>query len=172
MALIGYKAEVARIEAAIAKLKAQLGKPSASGEAPNPPGKRTLSASARRRIAAAQKKRWAAIKKAQAQDERSRTQADWRRHPKAVGGSSQSSRKKGLKAPESEVERRRRSRRRRRRGLQAVVTLYPGWTLARGLKRTSLWAILLFACCAFAQDPFEIHVYEFETLKPLQFTLE
>jgi hypothetical protein len=66
MALIGYKAEVARIEAAIANLKARLGKQPASGPAPKPPGKRTLSASARRRIAAAQKKRWAAIKQANA----------------------------------------------------------------------------------------------------------
>jgi hypothetical protein len=34
------------------------------------------------------------------------------------------------------------------------------------------WALLLLAAAAYAQDPFEIHVYEYETLQPLQFTLE
>jgi len=35
------------------------------------------------------------------------------------------------------------------------------------------WAILLLVpCAACAQDPFEIHVYEYETLHPGQFTLE
>ena len=32
--------------------------------------------------------------------------------------------------------------------------------------------LLAAAVCAQAQDPFEIHVYEYETLKPLQFSLE
>lgn len=32
--------------------------------------------------------------------------------------------------------------------------------------------MLAAAVCAQAQDPFEIHVYEYETLKPLRFTLE
>lgn len=66
MALVGYKAEIARIEAAMAELKARLGSGPADSPAVNPPGKRTLSASARRRIAAAQKKRWAVIKNAKA----------------------------------------------------------------------------------------------------------
>jgi len=36
-----------------------------------------------------------------------------------------------------------------------------------------LFALLaLTAVCAHAQDPFEIHVYEYETLSPLRFTLE
>jgi len=66
MALVGYKAEIARIEAAMADLKARLGGGPASSPAATPAGKRTLSASARRRIAAAQKKRWAVIKNAKA----------------------------------------------------------------------------------------------------------
>ena len=33
-------------------------------------------------------------------------------------------------------------------------------------------AFLALAAAAYAQDPFEIHVYEYETLHPLQFTLE
>lgn len=70
MALIGYKAEIAKIEAAIAELKARMGGQAASGPAPNPPGKRTLNASARRRISTAQKKRWAALKKPAAAPEK------------------------------------------------------------------------------------------------------
>jgi hypothetical protein len=70
MALVGYQAEIARIEAAIADLKARMGGQLASSPAPTPPGKRTLSASARRRIAAAQKKRWAVIKNVKATPEK------------------------------------------------------------------------------------------------------
>jgi len=40
------------------------------------------------------------------------------------------------------------------------------------LRRYCQGLLLLAAVCARAQDPFEIHVYEYETLKPLQFTLE
>lgn len=40
------------------------------------------------------------------------------------------------------------------------------------MQRFCYGLLLLAAVCAQAQDPFEIHVYEYETLKPLQFTLE
>ena len=70
MALVGYKAEIARIEVAMADLKARMGGEPASVPAPDLPAKRTLSASARRRIAAAQKKRWAVIKNAKATPEK------------------------------------------------------------------------------------------------------
>src|SRR5882672_2563085 len=71
MALIGYEAQKAKIDAAIREIQAQLGhrgpgrpKAAADGAAPS---KRTLSVATRRRIAAAQRKRWAAIRKAKAQ---------------------------------------------------------------------------------------------------------
>ena len=70
MALIGYEAERAKINAAIAGIQAKLGHRGAGrstvtkvGTAPK---KRTMSAAGRRRIAAAQRKRWAAMKKSQA----------------------------------------------------------------------------------------------------------
>jgi hypothetical protein len=71
MALVGYEAEKAKINAAIADIQAQLrhrgpGRPAgATDEAA--PAKRTMSAAGRRRIAAGQRKRWAAVKKNQAQ---------------------------------------------------------------------------------------------------------
>jgi len=40
------------------------------------------------------------------------------------------------------------------------------------LKRRLFALLALTAACARAQDPFEIHVYEYETLSPLRFTLE
>lgn len=63
MALIGYNAEKASIEAAITAIQAQSrGRPGAVRSAPK---KRTLSAAARARIAAAQRKRWAAQRQAE-----------------------------------------------------------------------------------------------------------
>ena len=70
MALIGYEAQKAKIDAAIRGIQAKLGhrgpvRPKATaGEAP---AKRVLSLAARRSIAAAQRKRWAAVRKSQAQ---------------------------------------------------------------------------------------------------------
>ena len=71
MALIGYEAQQAKIEAAIRTIQAQLGhrgpgrpKVETGGAAP---AKRTLSVAARRRIAAAQRKRWAAVRESKAQ---------------------------------------------------------------------------------------------------------
>jgi hypothetical protein len=71
MALIGYEAQKAKIDAAIRDIQAQLGhrrpgRPKAATDGAAP-AKRTLSAAARRRIAAAQRKRWAALKKSQSQ---------------------------------------------------------------------------------------------------------
>jgi hypothetical protein len=40
------------------------------------------------------------------------------------------------------------------------------------LQRYWYGLLMVAAVCARAQDPFEIHVYEYETLKPLRFTLE
>jgi len=71
MALIGYEAQMAKINAAIRGIQGQLGhrgsgrpRVATVGAAP---AKRTLSVAARRRIAAAQRKRWAALKKSQSQ---------------------------------------------------------------------------------------------------------
>jgi len=65
MALIGYVAEVAKIEAAMASIRKELGirgpRAAAAGNAPAARGKRVLSPAARKRIADAQKKRWAAF---------------------------------------------------------------------------------------------------------------
>ena len=64
MALVGYEAAKAKINAAIAEIQAKLGhrgRPRvATDEAA--PAKRTMSAAARKRIAAAQRKRWAAVR--------------------------------------------------------------------------------------------------------------
>jgi hypothetical protein len=57
-ALIGYRHQIAEIEAKMADIQGKLDGTSAT--APTAP-KRVLSAAARRRIAAAQKKRWAAV---------------------------------------------------------------------------------------------------------------
>lgn len=66
MALIGYEAAKAKIDAAITEIQAQLGhrgpgrpKATAGGAAPT---RKVMSAAARRRIAAAQRKRWAAVR--------------------------------------------------------------------------------------------------------------
>jgi hypothetical protein len=65
MALVGYQAQKAKLDAAIEGIQAQLGQRTASSAAgPGIPRKRTMSAAGRKRIAAAQRKRWAAIKKA------------------------------------------------------------------------------------------------------------
>src|SRR5215472_3686078 len=70
MALIGYEAQIVKINAAIRNIQAQLGhrgpgRPKAeAGDAA--PAKHTLSAAARKRIGAAQRKRWAAVRKANA----------------------------------------------------------------------------------------------------------
>jgi len=68
MALVGYEAQKAKINAAIAEIQAQLGhrgpgrpRVAADGAAP---AKRVMSAAARRRIAAAQRKLSAAGRKA------------------------------------------------------------------------------------------------------------
>jgi hypothetical protein len=67
MALVGYEAAKAKINAAIAEIQAKLGhrgsghpRVATDGAAP---AKRTMSAAGRRRIAAAQRKRWAAVRK-------------------------------------------------------------------------------------------------------------
>jgi len=65
MALVGYEAAKAKINAAIAEIQARLGK-SAGAPTQSAPKKRTMSAAGRKRIAAAQRKRWAALKKGQA----------------------------------------------------------------------------------------------------------
>ena len=67
MALVGYEAQRAKINAAIAELRARLGHQASGAPAQSAPMKRTMSAAARRRIAAAQRKRWAAVRKNQAQ---------------------------------------------------------------------------------------------------------
>ena len=67
MALIGYEAEKAKINAVIAEIQVKLGhrgpghpRVATDGTAPK---KHRMSAAARRRIAAAQRKRWAAVRK-------------------------------------------------------------------------------------------------------------
>jgi hypothetical protein len=71
MALIGYEAEAAKIDATVAEIQAQLGlrgaKVATDGVVP---AKRVMSALARKRIAAAQRKRWAAIKQAKSEPKR------------------------------------------------------------------------------------------------------
>ena len=65
MALIGYLAEAAKIEAAMAGIRKELGvrrpRAAAATTVAAAPGKRVLSPAARKRIAQAQKKRWAAF---------------------------------------------------------------------------------------------------------------
>jgi len=63
-ALLGYEAELARIDQAMAELRRQLDHFSKAGTAATPGRRRGMSAAARRRIAAAQRKRWAAYRKA------------------------------------------------------------------------------------------------------------
>ena len=60
MALVGYEAQIAKINAAMAEIRAKLGH-GGGGPAQAPP-KHTMSVAGRRRIAAAQRKRWAAVK--------------------------------------------------------------------------------------------------------------
>ena len=67
MALVGYEAQKAKINAAISEIHTQLGhrgpgRPKAAAAGGEAPTKRTLSAAARKRIAAAQRKRWAAVR--------------------------------------------------------------------------------------------------------------
>lgn len=66
MALVGYEAAKAKINAAIAEIQAKLGQAS-STPAQSAPKKHRMSAAGRKHIAAAQRKRWAALKKSQAQ---------------------------------------------------------------------------------------------------------
>ena len=71
MALIGYEAHIAKINAALAEIQARLGhrgvrRPTVTKDV-TAPAKRTMSAAGRRHIAAAQRKRWAAARKGQAQ---------------------------------------------------------------------------------------------------------
>ena len=68
MALVGYEAQKAKIDATIRDIQAQLGhrgpgRSKATADSAVAPAKRVLSASARRKIAAAQRKRWAAVRK-------------------------------------------------------------------------------------------------------------
>jgi hypothetical protein len=67
MALVGYEAEIAKINAAIREIQVRLGKP-AGAPAQSALEKHKMSAAARRRIAVAQRKRWASVKKGQEQD--------------------------------------------------------------------------------------------------------
>ena len=72
MALVGYEAQQAKINAAIRGIQAQLGhrgpgRPPRVAADEAAPAKRTLSVAARRRIAAAQRKRWAAVRESQSQ---------------------------------------------------------------------------------------------------------
>jgi hypothetical protein len=60
MALIGYEAERARIQAVIADVQARLRGNAETAE--SAPKKRTMSAAARARIGEAQRKRWAALR--------------------------------------------------------------------------------------------------------------
>jgi len=69
-ALVGYQAELSRIDARMALVRKALGpgrRKAIVGGGVSTPGrkKRTLSAAARKSIAAAQRKRWAAYRKAQ-----------------------------------------------------------------------------------------------------------
>jgi hypothetical protein len=66
MALVGYEAEKAKINAAIGEIRERLGN-AAGAPAQAAPKKHTMSAAGRSRIGAAQRKRWAAVKKSQAQ---------------------------------------------------------------------------------------------------------
>ena len=59
MALVGYEAQRAKINAAMAEIRAKLGYGSSAQVAPR---KSTMSAAARKRIGAAQRKRWAGIR--------------------------------------------------------------------------------------------------------------
>ena len=66
MALIGYEAEAAKIDATVAEIQAELGhrgpgRPAGATDGAAP-AKRVMSAAARKRIAAAQRKRWAAVR--------------------------------------------------------------------------------------------------------------
>jgi hypothetical protein len=63
MALIGYQAEISRIEQKMAEIRGQLGSRVKPVVAQKETPKRILSAAARARIATAQKKRWAAFHK-------------------------------------------------------------------------------------------------------------
>lgn len=65
MALVGYEAQIAKINAAIGEIQSRLGK--GSSTSPASPKKPRMSAAARKRIGDAQRKRWAAMKKGQAQ---------------------------------------------------------------------------------------------------------
>jgi hypothetical protein len=60
-ALIGYQAEISRIEQAIAEIRRELKPPSDGAPAAPKRAKRKMSAAGRKRMAAAQKKRWAAF---------------------------------------------------------------------------------------------------------------
>ena len=67
MALVGYEAEIGKINAAIAGIRARLGEQPVGSDGQTGPKKHRMSVAARRRIATAQRKRWAAVKKSQAQ---------------------------------------------------------------------------------------------------------
>lgn len=66
MAVIGYEAELQRIQEKIAEIQARLNGSRTGNAVPAPMGKSRrgrMSAAARKRIAAAQKKRWAEYRK-------------------------------------------------------------------------------------------------------------
>jgi hypothetical protein len=60
MALVGYEAQIVKINAAIAEIRARLGEQASAADGQPAPKKHTMSAAARRRVAAAPRKRWAA----------------------------------------------------------------------------------------------------------------
>ena len=62
MALVGYEAQRAKIDAAIAEIRARLGHV-AGAPTQSAPREHRMSATGRRHIAAAQRKRWAAVRK-------------------------------------------------------------------------------------------------------------
>jgi hypothetical protein len=66
-ALIGYQAELSKIDARVAELRAQLrGSPATNGTGQVARKRRGMSAAGKRRVAEAQRKRWAALKAAKA----------------------------------------------------------------------------------------------------------
>ena len=67
MALIGYEAQKAKIDAAIREIQAKLGHRAKAATNGVAPAKRVMSAATRKRIGDAQRQRWAAVRKAAAQ---------------------------------------------------------------------------------------------------------
>ena len=85
MALIGYEAEIGKINAAIAEIRARLGEQAGGADGQPAPKKRTMSAAGRRHIAAAQRRRWAELKKSQQGKSRAKAPAPKKRKMSAAG---------------------------------------------------------------------------------------